>query len=91
MEKARKIPILLTAGLLGMFTAYAISTTFYRSDLNSLLDRSATFSLLTLGFGAFFLFLLPWSVEKFLRAPAASRLWGIGLAVVSAVLAVVGA
>ena len=85
MPKDRKIPILLIAGMLGMFTAYAISRTFYQHDLNSLLDRSATFSLLTLGCGAFFLFLLPGPVERFLEVPAAPKFWGIGLAILSAI------
>ena len=85
MEQKRNILIILTAAVFGFVTAFAISATFYRADLNSLSEWGVALSLLTLGFGMLYFLLLPGAWGRFLGAPTGIKLWGIILSIFSAV------
>ena len=85
MEQKRNSLVILTAAAFGFITAFAISATFYRADLNSVSEWGVTLSLLTLGFGMLYFLLLPGAWGRFLGATTGIKLWGIILSIISAV------
>lgn len=85
MEQRRKLITPLTAALFGILTAYAICVTLYRNDLDSILKWGISLTLLTLGFGSLFFALLLGAGNKLLGIPAYIVVWGMILAVLSAI------
>ncbi|PWB72821.1 MAG: hypothetical protein C3F07_10980 [Anaerolineales bacterium] len=85
MEQRSKLSILLIAGCTGILSAYGISTTLYRNELQSTLEWGITISLLALGFGAVSAMLLPGAWKNYSAASKPARLWGMVLAITAGI------
>lgn len=74
----------LISGLTGLATACFIALSFYRSDLKTVIDWTATLSLLTLGAGYIYFFFLPTAWGKFKEASQPVKRWALFLTAASA-------
>ncbi|HUG35220.1 MAG TPA: hypothetical protein VMJ90_10655, partial [Anaerolineales bacterium] len=80
----KRISAISFAGLSGLITAVAISTTRYQDQLNTFLDWGITLSLLTLGFGFIYFLLLPLARVRFVGVSQTIKYWAAALLIISA-------